>query len=143
MRIAIVASCFNDFIAKALLKACLAQLKKQGVNARNITTVWTPGALEIPLVAQRLARKKNIDAVICLGAIIRGETYHFDVVANESARGMMDVALATGKPVINGVLTADTIAQAQARAQDKGRANKGDDAALAAVDMIALLKNIK
>jgi 6,7-dimethyl-8-ribityllumazine synthase len=138
-RIAIVASSFNDFITKGLLKACLMELKHQGVADGQITTVWVPGAFEIPLAALKQARQKNIDAVICLGAVIRGETYHFEVVSNECAGGIMDASLIAAKPVIMGVLTTDTVGQAQARAGEKG-SNKGRDAALAALEMIALLK---
>ncbi|MBI4309739.1 MAG: 6,7-dimethyl-8-ribityllumazine synthase [Candidatus Omnitrophica bacterium] len=141
--IAIVASRFNDFISKALLNACWMELKRSGLRDEQITTIWVPGSFEIPAAALKLARKKNVDAVICLGAVIRGETYHFEVVANEAGRGMMQVSLATGKPVIMGVLTTDTVDQAQKRAQDKGGANKGLDAARSALEMIALLKQIK
>jgi 6,7-dimethyl-8-ribityllumazine synthase len=140
-RIAIVASSFNDFITKKLLKACLTELKLQGLGVEQVTTVWVPGSFEIPLAALKLAQRKNIDAVICLGAVIRGDTYHFEVVANEAARGIMDVSLRTGKPVIMGVLTTNTASQAQARAG--GRAgNKGRDAALNALEMVALLHKL-
>jgi 6,7-dimethyl-8-ribityllumazine synthase len=142
VNIAIVASVFNEFISKALLQACLIELKRQGLSDQHITTVWVPGAFEIPLAALKLAKKKNIDAVICLGAVIRGDTYHFDVIANETSRGMMDVSLKTEKPVIMGVLTVDTIGQAQQRAQDKGN-NKGRDCAIAALETVQLLKRIK
>ncbi|MBI3314442.1 MAG: 6,7-dimethyl-8-ribityllumazine synthase [Candidatus Omnitrophica bacterium] len=141
-RIAIVASCFNDFITKALLNACCMELKRCGLKEDQITTVWVPGTFEIPVAALTLAKKKNVDAVICLGAVIRGETYHFEIIANEGARGIMEASLATGKPVIMGVLTADTVDQAQKRAQDKGGPNKGRDAARAAVAMVHLLKKI-
>ena len=141
-RIAIVAASFNDFITKRLLKACLTQLQHQGLTNERITTVWVPGAFEIPLTALTLAKRKDIDAVICLGAVIRGETYHFEVVANECARGIMQASLLSAKPVIMGVLTTDTVAQAQARAGGKGGHNKGRDAACAALDMIALFKRI-
>ena len=141
-RIAIVAASFNEFITKRLLKACLIQLQRQGVANGRITTVWVPGSFEIPLTALRLAKRKDIDAVICLGAVIRGETYHFEVVANECARGIMQAALLSAKPVIMGVLTTDTVAQAQARAREKGGHNKGRDAACTALDMIALLHKI-
>ena len=143
IHIAIIASKFNDFITKPLLNACLTQLKRHGLGDRQISVVWVPGAFEVPVTALKLAKKKNIDAVICLGAVIRGETYHFEVVANEAARGIMDVSLLTGKPVIMGVLTTDTISQAQKRAQGKGNDNKGRDAAIAALEMIALLKHVK
>jgi 6,7-dimethyl-8-ribityllumazine synthase len=141
-RIAIVASRFNDFITKKLLSACLMELKHRGLKESQVTTVWVPGSFEIPVTALKLAKRKNIDAVICLGAVIRGETYHFEVVANECARGIMEVALTTAKPIIMGVLTTDTVAQAQARAGGKGGTNKGRDAALNALEMIALLKEL-
>jgi 6,7-dimethyl-8-ribityllumazine synthase len=141
-RIVIVASSFNDFITKGLLKACLMELQRQGLREEQIATVWVPGAFEMPLAAMTLAKRKDIDAVICLGAVIRGETYHFEVVSNECARGIMEVSLSSGKPVIMGVLTTDTVAQAQARSGGKGGHNKGRDWARAALEMIALLKNI-
>ena len=143
IRIAIVASRFNDFITKALLNACWMELKRAGLKDEQITTVWVPGAFEIPLTALKLAAKKNVDAVICLGAVIRGETHHFEVVANECARGITHAALVSQKPVLMGVLTTDTVDQAQKRAQDKGGANKGRDVAQAAVEMVQLLKAIK
>ena len=141
-QIAIVASRFNDFISKSLLNSCLIYLKAQGVSDKQITTVWVPGSLEIPVTALKLAKKKNIDVVICLGAVIRGDTYHFEVVSNECARGLMEVSLQTLKPIIMGVLTTDTIQQAQKRAQEKGGHNKGRDCAMAALDMINLLRKI-
>jgi 6,7-dimethyl-8-ribityllumazine synthase len=141
-RIAIVAASFHDFITRGLLKACLMELRRQGLASEQITTVWVPGAFEMPLAALRLAKRKDIDAVICLGAVIRGETYHFEVVANECARGIMEVSLRSGKPVIMGVLTTDTVAQAQARAGGKGGHNKGRDWARAVLEMIALLKRL-
>ena len=141
--IAIVASVFNGDITKDLLSSCLKELKRQGVLDRQITTVWVAGCFEIPVTALKLAKKKNVDAVICLGAVIRGDTYHFEVVANECARGMMEVSLQTGKPVIMGVLTTNTVFQAQKRAEaSKGGFNKGRDAARTALEMIALLKKI-
>jgi len=138
-RIAIVASSFNDFITKRLLDACLVELKLTGLGDDQITVVWVPGSFEIPLAALKFARRKDVDAVICLGAVIRGDTYHFEVVSNECARGIMQASLLAGKPVIMGVLTTDTVSQAQARAQEKGSNNKGRDAARAALEMIALL----
>ena len=142
VHIAIVASRFNDFISRPLLNACWMELKRAGLKDEQITTVWVPGAFEVPLTALKLAKKKNVDAVICLGAVIRGETYHFDVVANEVSRGIMEASLAAEKPVIMGVLTTDTVDQAQKRAQDKGGPNKGRDAARAALDMVHLLKKV-
>jgi 6,7-dimethyl-8-ribityllumazine synthase len=141
-RIAIVASSFNDFITKGLLNACLMELQHHGLKEKQITTVWVPGSFEIPLAALKLAKRKDIDAVICLGAVIRGETYHFEVVANECARGIMEASLMTVKPVIMGVLTTDTVTLAQARAGGKGGNNKGREAARDALEMIALFKEI-
>lgn len=138
--IGIVASKFNEFIAASLLKACLKELYRQGLKEEQIAITWVPGAFEIPVIALKFARRKEIDAVICLGAVIRGETYHFEVVSNECARGIMEASMMTMKPVIMGVLTTDTVAQAQARAGEKLNNNKGRDCALAALEMIALLK---
>src|ERR1700733_7382393 len=98
-RIAIVASSFNDFITRDLLKACLTELRVKGLWDDQVTTVWVPGSFEIPLAALKLAKRKNVDAVICLGAVIRGQTYHFEVVANECSRGIMEVSLRTSKPI--------------------------------------------
>jgi 6,7-dimethyl-8-ribityllumazine synthase len=142
VRIAIVASSFNDFVTKGLLKACLIELQRQGLREKQITTVWVPGSFEIPLAALKLAKRKDIDAVICLGAVIRGQTYHFEVVSNECARGIMEASLTASKPVIMGVLTTDTGRQALARSGGKGGHNKGRDAARTALEMIALLKRI-
>ena len=141
-RVAIVASSFNDFITKRLVSACLTQLRRQGLRDSQITVVWVPGSFEIPLTALKIAKRKNVDAVICLGAVIRGETYHFEVVANECARGIMEVSLLTAKPIIMGVLTTDTGPQALARCSGKGGDNKGRDAARTALEMITLFKQI-
>lgn len=141
VKIAVIAGRFNEFITQSLLKACTDELVRQGLTQKQVCVHWVPGSFEMPLVALKLAQKKDISAVICLGSVIRGDTYHFEVVANEISRGIMDVALKTGKPVIMGVLTTDTIDQAQKRAQLKGP-NKGRDAALAALDMIELLKKV-
>src|SRR3990167_7627121 len=111
-RIAIVASRFNDFITKELLKGCLEELKKCGGKDRDITVAWVPGSFEIPVVALRFAQKKKVDAVICLGAIIRGETIHFDLVAYAAAYGIEEVAIKTNKPIIFGVLATETVDQA-------------------------------
>ena len=140
-RIGIAVSRFNEFITKRLLDACLGELAKRGVKEKDILLVWVPGSLELPVVALRLARKKNVDAVICLGAVIRGETIHFELVARGAADGIMQVAVTTGKPVIFGVLATDTVNQAYARSQEKGD-NKGRDAAQAALEMIGALKQI-
>lgn len=141
-RIAIVVSKFNDFITKRLLEGCLKELKARGVQESLIQVVWVPGSLEIPVAALAMARKKTIDAVICLGAVIRGETIHFDLVSEGAARGISETALMTGKPVIFGVLTTETVEQAYKRSDSKGD-HKGRDAALAALEMIDVLKKIK
>ena len=141
IKIGIVASLFNDFISKRLLDVCLKELRKEGVLEKNITVVWVPGSFEIPLVAQKLADKKNIQAVICLGAVIRGDTFHFDVISLGVAQGAMQVSLKTQKPVIFGVLTTDTVKQAESRSEVKGD-NKGRDAAQAALRMIEVLRKI-
>ncbi|MBF0479253.1 MAG: 6,7-dimethyl-8-ribityllumazine synthase [Candidatus Omnitrophica bacterium] len=141
-RIGIVVSRFNEHITNRLLDGCLDELTKLGVKKNDVTVVWVPGAFEIPLVSVELAKKKNIDAVICLGAIVKGETLHYDLVANESARGIAQASLMTGKPVIFEVLAADTMLLVEKRAQVKGD-NKGRDAAKAAVEMIDVMKKIK
>ncbi len=138
---AIVASRFNEFITKRLLDGCLDEFKKLGVKKDQIKVFWVPGAFDIPVVALKLAQKKSINAVVCLGAVIRGETYHFELVAKGAAQGITQAALVTGKPVILGVLTTDTVNQAYARAEEKGD-NKGRDAARAAVEMVSVLEKV-
>lgn len=138
---AIVASRFNEFITKRLLDGCLDEFKKLGVKKDQIKVFWVPGAFDIPVVALKLAKKKSINAVVCLGAVIRGETYHFELVAQGAAQGITQAALTTGKPVILGVLTTDTVNQAYVRAEEKGD-NKGRDAARAAVDMVSVLEKV-
>ncbi len=138
----IVVSRFNDFITKKLLKGCLEELTRLGVKDRDVTVVWVSGSLEIPVTALALAKKKNIDAVICLGAVIRGETFHFEIVARNAARGITEISLLTGKPVILGVLTTDTVDQAYRRSGVKGD-NKGVDCARAAVEMANCLDQLK
>ena len=137
LRIGIVRSRFNGDIGRESLEACIARLTELGVRPDDVTTVSVAGALEAPLVLQRLAGTGKYDALIALGAVIRGETYHFEIVANESAAGVSQVALDTGIPVANGILTTDTEEQAQARARAKGR-----DCAEVAVEMAALLRLI-
>lgn len=141
-RIGIVVAKFNDFVTRRLLDGCLKKLLKHGVREADITIAWVPGSLEIPLVALRLAKKKNIHAVICLGAVIRGETLHFDLVAKGAVHGIAHVALASGKPVIFGVLATETIEQANKRSDEK-KNNKGRDAAVDALEMIDLMARIK
>ena len=140
-KIGIAVSKFNDFITQRLLEGCLKELKRLGVKDKDVTVVWVSGALELPIAAVRLAKRKDIDAVICLGAVIRGETIHFDLVAHGAARGIGEVSLMTEKPVIFGVLTTDTVQQAQKRSDAKGD-HKGRDAAVAALEMIDVLKKM-
>ena len=141
MKIAIVASKFNEFITQRLLKACLDELARLKVAKKDIVVTWVPGSYEIPVTAVTLAKKKSIHAVICLGCIIRGETFHFELVTRYAAKGIMDAAILTGKPVIFGVLATDTVEQANKRAQEKGQ-NKGRDAAVTAVEMVNTLQQI-
>ncbi len=137
-----MAAKFNGFVTQRLLDGCLKELRKRGVREADITVARVPGSLEIPLVALRLAQKKNIHAVICLGAVIRGETAHFDLVAKGAANGIAHAALASGKPVIFGVLATDTVEQANERSDEK-KVNKGRDAAVDALEMIDLMARIK
>ena len=138
-KIVIIASKFNEFITKRLLNGCLDELVLHNVKKNDMTVVWVPGAYEIPVTASEFAKKKNVHAVICLGAVIRGETTHFDLVAQGAAQGIMQVSLMTGKPIIFGVLAVDTVDQAYKRSEEKGD-NKGRDAALAVIEMIDVLK---
>ncbi len=139
--IAIVVGRFNGFIVESLLQGALDTLGRAGVDTGDITVSHVPGAFEIPLVAQVFARSGKFDAIIALGAVIRGATPHFDIVAGENAKGLSSVALQHSIPVINGVLTTDTIEQAIERSGAKA-GNKGVDAAMAALEMISLLKKI-
>ncbi len=142
-RVAVIVSRFNSFITEHLLSGALDVLNRQGeVPDSAITVVRVPGAVEIPLTAKTLAATKKYDAVIALGCVIRGATYHFEIVANESAKGLAQVMLEHGIPVAFGILTTDTIDQAVQRAGSKA-GNKGAEAALSALEMINVLKQIK
>jgi 6,7-dimethyl-8-ribityllumazine synthase len=138
----IVASRFNDFVTKELISGCMDTLVRHGAEDKELAVVWVPGAFEIPLVAQRLAKSRAYDAVICLGTVIRGSTPHFDYIASEVSKGIARVSQDSGLPVIFGVITADTIEQAIERAGTKD-GNKGRDAALSAIEMANLLTQIK
>ncbi|MEO5860872.1 MAG: 6,7-dimethyl-8-ribityllumazine synthase [Burkholderiales bacterium] len=138
LRIGIVQGRFNAEVGVGLLKSCREALSANGVNDDDITVASVPGALEIPLTLQRLAQTGKFDALIALGAVIRGETYHFEIVSNESAAGITQVQLDNGVPIANGVLTTDTDEQAKARS-----AEKGADCAKAAIEMANLLKQIQ
>lgn len=141
-KIAIVVGRFNGFIVESLLKGALDTLQRAGIADKDITVSHVPGALEIPLVVQNYAQSEKYDAVIALGAVIRGSTPHFDTVAGESAKALSSLALQYSVPVINAVLTTDTIEQAIERAGTKA-GNKGADAAMTAMEMISLLRKIK
>jgi 6,7-dimethyl-8-ribityllumazine synthase len=143
LRFGIVISRFNDFISGKLLSGCIDGLSRHGADEEHIDVVWAPGAFELPLLAKKLATAKGnrYDAVICLGTVIRGATPHFDFVASEVSKGIANVGLETGRPVIYGVLTTDSIEQAIERAGTKS-GNKGFDAALAAIEMANLMKVI-
>jgi 6,7-dimethyl-8-ribityllumazine synthase len=138
-RFALVAARFNHVIVEQLVNGALDGLKRHGVGDDAIDLVWVPGSFEIPLVARRLAGSGRYAAVLCLGAVIRGDTDHYDYVAGGAANGVAQAALATGVPVIFGVLTCDTLEQALNRAGAKG-GNKGFDAAVTAVEMVNLLR---
>ena len=138
----IVASRFNDFIVKALLDGALDAVRRHGGDSGSVDVVWVPGSYEIPLAAREMARTGRYDAVICLGAVIRGSTAHFDYVAGGAANGISAVALETGIPTIFGVITTETIEQAIERAGTK-MGNKGFEAAVSAIEMADLLPRIK
>jgi 6,7-dimethyl-8-ribityllumazine synthase len=142
LRFAIVVSRFNSFITERLLAGAMDALKRTGADAGQIDTVRVPGAWEIPLVAAELARQHRYDAVICLSAVIRGETPHFDYVAGEAAKGIAQAAAETGVPVAFGVLTANTMEQAIDRAGGKS-GNKGFDAAMTAIEMAHLMRALR
>ncbi|MEW6426562.1 MAG: 6,7-dimethyl-8-ribityllumazine synthase [Thermodesulfobacteriota bacterium] len=137
-RFAIVISRFNAFIAERLLEGAIDALTRSGVAGDDIDVARVPGAYEIPLVALKLAENDRYDAVICLGAVIRGATPHFDFVANEAAKGIAQASMETGKPIMFGVLTTDTIEQAIERAGSKA-GNKGAECAVAAIEMVNLM----
>ncbi len=137
LRIGIAMARFNRDVGEGLLSGCTAALRKHGVADESVLIVSVPGALELPLVLQRLAHSGRFDALVALGAVIRGETYHFEVVSNESASGIMNVQLDTGIPIANGVLTTETDEQAEVR-----MAQKGAECAEAAIEMANLLRSI-
>ncbi|GAB6174770.1 6,7-dimethyl-8-ribityllumazine synthase [Paradesulfitobacterium aromaticivorans] len=141
LKFGIIAARFNEFITSKLLAGALDALRRHGVNDEDIEIAWVPGAFEIPLLAKKLAESNRYDAVICLGAVIRGATPHFDYVSAEVSKGVANVSLQTGLPVIFGVLTTDNIEQAIERAGTKA-GNKGFDAAVTAVETANLLHQI-
>jgi 6,7-dimethyl-8-ribityllumazine synthase len=140
-KFALVAGRFNEFITTKLVEGARDALLRHGAAEDDLTLVWVPGSFEMPVVAKRLAEGGKFDAVICLGAVIRGSTPHFEYVAAKAAKGIAAAALASGKPVIFGVITADTIEQAVERAGTKS-GNKGFSAACAAIEMVNLLEQL-
>ena len=141
MRYAIVASRFNEVVVQRLVEGARSAFRKQDVAEDDLRVVWTPGAFELPLVARRLAASGEFAAVVCLGAVIRGETAHFDFVAGEAARGIQAAMLDTGVPILFGVLTTETMEQAMDRAGG-AHGNKGWDSALAAIEMAELMDQL-
>jgi 6,7-dimethyl-8-ribityllumazine synthase len=140
-RFGIVVARYNEFISGKLLSGCLDALKRHDALEENLEIAWVPGAFELPLLAQKMAATGRFDAVVCLGAIIRGATPHFEYVTGEAAKGIAKVSLDSGVPVIFGLVTSDTLEQAIERAGTKA-GNKGWDAAVSAIEMADLLKNI-
>ena len=141
MKVAIVASRFNEIIVNKLLGGAVDGLVRHGVEENNITAAWVPGAFEIPIAAQKLAQSEKYDAVICVGAVIRGDTTHYDYVCNEVSKGIASVGLKSKIPVLFGILTTENIEQAIARAGSKA-GNKGYDCALSAIEMVNLLEQM-
>lgn len=141
LKFGIVVGRFNEFISSKLLGGTLDALRRHDTEEDDVETVWVPGSYEIPLMAKKMAKSGKYDAVICLGAVIRGSTPHFDYVANEVAKGVAQVCLETEMPVIFGVITTDTLDQAIDRAGTKS-GNKGFDAAMSAIEMANIMKQL-
>lgn len=141
MRVGIVASRFNSFIVQKLLDGAVDGLVRHGVDEENIDAAWVPGAFEIPVIAQRMAESGKYDAVICVGAVIRGSTSHYELVVNETTKGIAQVGLKSGIPVIFGVIATENIEQAIERSGTKA-GNKGYDCALGAIEMVNLMRKV-
>lgn len=141
MKVGIVAARFNEIIVNKLLGGAIDGLVRHGVEEENITAAWVPGAFELPLAASKMAQSGKYDAIICVGAVIRGDTSHYDLVCNEAAKGIAQTSLATGVPVMFGVITTENIEQAIARAGSKA-GNKGYDCALSAIEMVNLFSQM-
>ena len=137
----IIVSRFNEFLSSKLLDGAVDALKQHGVEDDSIDIAWVPGSFEIPMATQRMAKSKRYDAVICLGAVIRGATPHFDYIANEVSKGVAKISLDTGIPCIFGIITADSLEQAIERAGTK-QGNRGRDAAISAIEMANLFENL-
>ena len=142
LKVGIVAARFNEFIVGKLVSGAQDALVRHGVDTDDIEIAWVPGAFEIPLIAQKMAQSGKYDMVLCLGAVIRGSTSHYDLVCNECAKGVAQVSLASGIPVLFGVVTTDTIEQAIERAGTKA-GNKGYECACGAIEMVNLIKEIE
>ncbi len=142
LRVGVVVARFNQFVTRRLLEGALEALRLHQVREEDITVVWVPGAFEVPQAARQMAASGQCDAVVCLGAVIRGETPHFDYVAAEAAKGVSSVALTTGVPVVFGILTTNDTQQAIDRAGGKA-GNKGYDAALAALEMVSVMRQLQ
>ena len=142
MKVGIVASRFNEFITSKLVSGALDALTRHDVKEEDIDIAWVPGAFEIPLIASKMANSRKYDAVICVGAVIRGSTSHYDYVCNEVSKGIAQVSLSSGIPVLFGVLTTENIEQAIERAGTKA-GNKGYDCALSAIEMVNLIRGIE
>ncbi len=141
LKFGIVVGRFNEFISSKLLSGAIDALKRHGAEDKNIEVAWTPGSFEIPLIAKKMAKSKKYNSVICLSAVIRGATPHFNYVANEVSKGIANAMLETEVPIIYGILTTDSIEQAIERAGSKS-GNKGFDAAMAAIEMANLIKDL-
>jgi 6,7-dimethyl-8-ribityllumazine synthase len=141
MKVGIVAARFNEIIVNKLLGGAVDGLVRHGVEEQNITAVWVPGAFEIPTVALKMAKSGKYDAVICVGAVIRGQTSHYDYVCNEVSKGIAQTAMQTGVPTLFGIVTTENIEQAIARAGSKA-GNKGYDCALSAIEMVNVLEQL-
>ena len=141
MKVGIIAARFNEIIVNKLVGGAVDGLVRHGVEEENISLAWVPGAFELPMVAKRMTESGNYDAVICLGAVIRGQTSHYDLVCNEAAKGIAQTSMTTGIPTLFGVITTENIEQAIARAGSKA-GNKGYDCALSAVEMVNLIAQL-
>jgi 6,7-dimethyl-8-ribityllumazine synthase len=141
LKFGVVVARFNEFFTGKLLEGCQDALLRHGVLETDIDVAWTPGSFEIPLIAQKMAESKNYNAVICLGAVIRGGTPHFDYIASEVSKGIANTSLHTGIPIVFGVITTDTLEQAIERSGTKS-GNKGADAAVTAIEMANLVKTL-
>ncbi len=142
IKIGIVCARFNDFIVSRLLGGALDGLKRHGVPEENVDVAWVPGAFELPLICQKMAQSGKYDAVIALGSVIRGSTSHYDLVCNESAKGIAQASLQYGVPIMNGIITTENIEQAIERAGSKA-GNKGSECAAGALEMINLIKGME